>query len=238
MDKAINGVGETLEMAKLEAMNLFATDLSPYIADFMTKIVLVWQDEHRCSPTYRGHSSPSRSYEQLCDLSAINLKTPGEAIHLTCDMMFACGTLTADTSDFLITTDKIYLGQGATIQNVPPPKAASGADGVNPGDHGSDGAPGIPAFNLTLSANAVLRESGHKLIFISQGGAGGNGGNGKSGKSNLDKIPANPANGQEVYNRGPQVNYDKHCDKHCGHHCECCDEYWYHALDITTDACG
>ena len=98
MDKAINGVGETLEMAKLEAMNLFATDLSPYIADFMTKIVLVWQDEHRCSPTYRGHSPPSRSYEQLCDLSAINLKTPGEAIHLTCDMMFACGTLTAFSS--------------------------------------------------------------------------------------------------------------------------------------------
>ena len=24
----------------------------------------------------------------------------------------------------------------------------------------------------------------------------------------------------------------------CGHHCSCCDEYWYHALDIITDACG
>ena len=237
VDKAIGGVGETLEMAKLEAMNLFGTDLSPYIADFMTKIVLVWQEEHRCTPANRGKPT-SNSYEQLCDLSATNLQTPGEPIHLTCGMMFVCGTLTADTTDLFVTTEKIYIGQGATIQNVPPPKAQNGADGVNPGDHGSDGAPGIPAFNMTLSANTLLRESGNKLIFISQGGAGGNGGNGKSGKSNLDKIPANPANGNEVYNRGPQVDYTRSCSKHCGGHCHCCDEYWYHALDITTDACG
>ena len=237
VDKAINSVGETLEMAKLEAMNLYGTDLSPYIADFMTKVVLVWQEEHRCSPANRGKAMP-KSHEQLCDLSAINLKTPGKAISLSCNMMFTCGTLTADTTDFKITTDKVYIGQGATIQNVPPPKAKSGADGVNPGDDGSDGAPGAPAFSMTLTANAMLRESGRKLIFISQGGAGGNGGSGKSGKSNLDKIPANPANGKEVYDRGPQVDYHKSCSKHCGGHCNCCDEYWYHALDITTDACG
>ena len=73
------------------------------------------------------------------------------------------------------------------------------------------------------------------------GGEGGDGGNGKPGKSNLDKIPENPGNAQDVYNRGPQVDYDKECYRFCGYHqcgCELCQEFFHHVLDITTDACG
>ena len=238
VEKAVINVEETLEMAKSEAMNLYGTDLSPYIADFMKKVVLIWQEEHQCSGVKSAKMTP-RLHEQLCDLSSINLKTPGESLTLSCSMMFTCGTLTADIADLLeVSADKVYIGQGATIQNVPPPKGQRGADGVNPGDSGTNGAPGTPAFSMTLTANSLLRESGKKLIFISQGGAGGNGGNGMGGRSNLDKIPANPANAQQVYQRGPQVDYTKHCSNHCGGHCNACDEYWYHALDITTDACG
>ena len=77
-----------------------------------------------------------------------------------------------------------------------------------------------------------------KLCNLCVGGAGGDGGNGKSGQSNLDKIPANPNNEKEVCSRGPQVDYSRSCSHHCGGHCNCCDEYWYHVFDITTDACG
>ena len=52
----------------------------------------------------------------------------------------------------------------------------------------------------------------------------------------MDKIPVNPTNAQEVFNRGPQVDYVKNCEtQQC---CTLCEEYWYHALDVTTDACG
>ena len=85
------------------------------------------------------------------------------------------------------------------------------------------------------------------FLYSCLGGAGGDGGNGKPGKSNLDKIPPNPSNAQEVYDMGTQADYTKscwpccitcNCCDMCGHHCSCCDEYWYHALDIITDACG
>ena len=52
----------------------------------------------------------------------------------------------------------------------------------------------------------------------------------------MDRIPVNPANAPEVYSRGSQVDYVSDCvTDHC---CTLCLEYWYHALDITTDACG
>ena len=76
-------------------------------------------------------------------------------------------------------------------------------------------------------------------MYLCIGGAGGDGGNGKPGKSNLDKIPMNPTNAQDVYNQSPQVNYVSHCLTYCYiGSCELCEEYWYHALDITTNACG
>ena len=240
IDKVVIKVQETLEMAKTEAMNLYDTDLTPYIVKFMGKVVQPWKEEHSCMGYKTGKFLP-KTQEQVCDLSAMNLDTPGKPITLDCNLMFTCGTIVADTTDFKVTTDKVYIGQGATIQNVPPPKAKNGDNGKNPGDSGTDGAPGTPAFSMTLVANVMLRESGKKLILISQGGAGGDGGNGMSGKSNLDKIPANPANDKAVYDRGipdPSNPYHKECHHHCGGHCNCCDEHWYHILDITTEACG
>ena len=74
------------------------------------------------------------------------------------------------------------------------------------------------------------------ICILYPGGAGGDGGNGVPGKSNLDKIPVNPANAPEVYSRGSQVDYVNDCvTDQC---CTLCLEYWYHALDINTDACG
>ena len=39
-----------------------------------------------------------------------------------CDMVFTCGTIEVDTTDFKVKTDKIFIGEAATIQNVPPQK--------------------------------------------------------------------------------------------------------------------
>ena len=91
---------------------------------------------------------------------------------------------------------------------------------------------------MTIITKLILPQSDRKITFISRGGDGGDGGNGRQGLSNLDQIPPNPVNAKEVYHRGPQVDNKKSCSRHCGEQCKTCDEYWYHTLSITTDACG
>ena len=102
-------------------------------------------------------------------MSALNLKTPGQQITLTCNLIFFCGKVIADTSFLLVSADSVYIGEGATIQNVVPQKAQSGAQGANKGDSGKDGAPGVDAFNMVLEAKHLLENSAtDQLIFISQ----------------------------------------------------------------------
>ena len=48
--------------------------------------------------------------------------TSGKPISLMCDMVFTCGTIEVDTTDFKVKTDKIFIGEAATIQNVTPQK--------------------------------------------------------------------------------------------------------------------
>ena len=62
--------------------------------------------------------------EQVCDLSAINMQTPDQPIELSCTMLFTCDTITVDAKSVSITADQVYLGDGATLRNVPPAKAA------------------------------------------------------------------------------------------------------------------
>lgn len=175
-------VAQKLEMGKTEAMNLFNTDLTPYIQKFMTDIVNPWYQEHFCIAKNSQKKKAHKDFEQVCDLSAVNLETPGKAISLSCGMAFVCGTNFVDTSNFEIASDSVYIGESATLQNVVPAKASAGDNGVNPGESGKNGANGLSAFSMALTSNKLLKNSAKQLIFISQGGAGGDGGNGKLGK--------------------------------------------------------
>ena len=162
-------IEQTLQMAKTEAMNLYEVDLSPYITKFMDRIVKVWHDDHSCSSVLKNMKQKVKAYEQVCDMSAINLKTPGEPISLSCNLLFFCEMVIVDTSKLEVSANSVYVGEAATIQNVPPQKSKSGADGTNPGDSGENGDPGVDAFNMVLEANKLLENSAtDQLIFISQ----------------------------------------------------------------------
>ncbi len=139
-------------------------------------------------------------------MSATNMITPGQPIDMTCSMLFACGTVDIDATAVTLTTDQIYLGDGATIKNVPPAKAARGDDGTTPGASGTDGTDGSSAFDMTLTANRLMTGSGTNVIFISQGGAGGDGGNGVVGQNNMGNVPAVVPDAKAVVQQGPQVN--------------------------------
>ena len=160
-------IEQTLQMAKTEAMNLYETDLSPYITKFMDRIVHVWRDEHSCSSVY-SQKHKVKVQEQVCDISALNLETPGQPITMSCNLLFFCEMVVVDTSSLTVVADSVHVGDGATLQNVPPVKGQNGADGVNPGDSGLNGAPGANAFNMVLEANRLLKSSANQLIFISQ----------------------------------------------------------------------
>ena len=177
IDKVIVQVEDKLEMAKTEAMNLYQTDLAPFIADFLHKVVMPWQETFSCVGQQEKVGQILFNFksleEEVCDLSAMNLENPGQPISLTCDILFMCDTMVVDSTDFKIASDKVYIGETATVQNVPPLKGKNGNNGVNPGDYGSNGDHGTPGFSMTLTVNQMLRESGKKLNFISQGGLGG-----------------------------------------------------------------
>ena len=180
IDKVIVQVEDKLEMAKTEAMNLYQTDLAPFIADFLHKVVMPWQETFSCVGQQEKVGQILFNFksleEEVCDLSAMNLENPGQPISLTCDILFMCDTMVVDSTDFKIASDKVYIGETATVQNVAPAKGKNGNNGINPGDNGSNGEHGTPGFSMTLTVNQMLRESGKKLNFISQGGSGGDGG--------------------------------------------------------------
>ena len=230
INETISKLEESIKSNKAD----FTSNLDEYIKD----TILPWKEEHLCA---ENKNSSSKLDMSICDLSVMNLITPGEDVTLNCNFTFVCDTIIVDTTIFKIHTDKIYVGPGATIKNVPPSKAENGKNAIHLGYHGSNGAPGTPAFNMILHANSLLRESDKELIFTSQGGEGGNGGNGMKGKSHLNEIPANPANAKAVYDQGiqdPGKPHTSHCSDHCGSQCDTCDEYWYRVVDINTNACG
>ena len=105
-------------------MNFYGIDLTPYIEDYMEKVISVWKDEIECTSLITKESGFERS-NLLCDLSVMPLKTPGQPISLDCNMLFMCTNIEVDTTDFKINTDKIFVGQAATIKNIPPQKVRS-----------------------------------------------------------------------------------------------------------------
>ena len=78
----ISQVESTLERAKTEAMNFYGTDLTPYIEEFMAKVIVKWQEEMQCNPTTMiSMSKTNEGFENsdlLCDLSVMPLITPGK----------------------------------------------------------------------------------------------------------------------------------------------------------------
>ena len=159
---------------------------------------------------------------------------------MTCNLLFTCGEVIGDASEIVIETDGVYIGEGATIKNVVPAKAANGANGVAAGESGQDGRPGLGAFNMKITANKLLSNSAQNIIFITKGGEGGNGGNGVAGKYNMDVIPSEPTSAKEAYERGYYINYVEDCWDDCSWHCEACEKTWFHEfiIDVPNAACG
>ena len=171
VEETIIQVEDTLELAKLQCMDLFATDLSPYITEFMEQEVLPWSHGQSCGQTKPEKFPVSYNSQDdvICDLSAIDMISPNQPIDLNCSMVFICESLDIDSSEVQIFTEKIFLGSGSIIKNIPPPQAERGADGNSYGDDGKNGSPGIPAFNMKIVANSIIRGSNTKITFISQG---------------------------------------------------------------------
>ena len=71
-------------------MNLYGTDLSPYITEFMDTEILPWSQENGCESVKTKKSISTiifnslSSDDTLCDLSAIELNTPNEKIEICC----------------------------------------------------------------------------------------------------------------------------------------------------------
>ena len=174
LDDTVEQVQGALEFAKAQCMNLYGTDLSPYITEFMDTEILPWSQENGCESVKTEKSISTifnslSSDDTLCDLSAIDLNTPNEKIELNCGMLFTCGTILVDATDFRIFSENIYIAHGSTIKNVELAVAPDGQDAVNFGEDGQKGSNGYPAFNMTIEANSLIRGSDNSFTFTSKG---------------------------------------------------------------------
>ena len=174
LDDTVEQVQGALEFAKAQCMNLYGTDLSPYITEFMDTEILPWSQENGCESVKTEKSISTifnslSSDDTLCDLSAIELNTPNEQIELNCGMLFTCGTILVDATDFRIFSENIYIAHGSTIKNVELPVAPDGHNGMNFGEDGEKGSTGYPAFNMTIEVNSLIRGSDNSFTFTSQG---------------------------------------------------------------------
>ena len=65
----------------------------------------------------------------VCDLSKMNMDTSGKKLSWECEKLFICGTMKANAEEITITTDSIFVANGAGIKSIPPTAAANGQSG-------------------------------------------------------------------------------------------------------------
>jgi len=235
IDGALAQVSQTLELARSQALSIYGVNLDAEINDFYEDTIDPWDVANTCVGDYKTIVRDTT----ICDISEMfaTLNGRSHSSDISCSLLFICGNSIIST-DTMITTDGVYVAEGASFQNTEIGQAQNGADATVPGGDGGDGSPGVAAPNFGLTANYKLPASSGSILFTSKGGSGGNGGNGKDGQDRTGNIPAGPATAKEVTETGVQYDYSHTSDSHCGGHCHTDDEYWYFKVEILYDACG
>ena len=163
---------------------------------------------------------------------------PGQEVEVTCEVLFLCGSIVMDATEFRLTTNVIFVSSDAMIKTADKPKASSGRDGTRPGAAGDHGADGAAGGNLVITANEKLPGSADTLIFESKGGYGGDGGNGRTGEDKTGDVPTGPATARDVCEHGTEEGHTHDSDHRCGKHCYTYDDYWYFRMTIHFVATG
>jgi len=234
VDGALAQVSQILELARSQALSIYGVNLDEEINTFYEETIDPWQTRFTCT-------GETRSVQEtpVCDISEMfaTLNGRSHSSDVSCSLLFICGNSIISSST-TISTDGVYVADGASFQNTEIGKAQDGADASTPGEDGGDGSPGAIAPSLSLAANYKLPSSAGSVLFTSKGGSGGNGGNGQNGEDKTGGIPAGSETAKEVTETGDQYDYTHTTDKHCGGHCHTDDEYWYFKVEIAFDACG
>jgi len=117
---------------------------------------------------------------------------------LNCKSLFICALDFPYTSSGISwVTESIYIHDGATLNLLPPPGVAKGADATVAGQSGQNGNTGLKGTNLKISAKKFIPYSLNSMSVVAKGGAGSNGGNGKAGNTGANGAPgANGVNGK------------------------------------------
>ena len=229
---------QILELARTQALAMFGVNLDAFFQETITP----WEKNKTCT----GNNRRLIYETAICDISEMFSVLYGrsQSSDVNCGLLFICGNNIINT-DTSITTDGIFVADGASFQNSELDKSDDGVDATTAGGDGGDGLPGAPAPTLSLAANYKLAMSADKIVFTSKGGSGGNGGNGMKGEDRRGSIPSRPedagdnkAKAKKVTEIGVQYDYSHTSGKHCGGHCHTDDEYWYFSYTMKFDACG
>ena len=239
IEETLVSIDSQLDFAKSQAESLFGINIDRQIGEFYDETILPWEAEQTCS-------NPSRRQEETrktnCDISemASSLFQPGLEVQVDCGSLFLCGSIVFDAKAVHLKTNSIFVSADATVKTSDIPKASNGENGASPGAAGEDGADGVAAGNMTITADEKLAGSAGFLIFTSKGGAGGDGGMGSPGEDKTGSIPDVISTAKEVCENEKAFMYDQDYDEetHCTERCKTKDYHYYYSLTQTVNACG
>ena len=114
----------------------------------------------------------------MCDISEMKTlfeESAGADIQINCDILHICGNSVVHNSGLVLTTDRIFIGTGAQLEQEAPAKASNGEHGEDEMD-GKDGADGEVGKGIRLVVTgALLTGSDHQFQVTLRGGEGGDG---------------------------------------------------------------
>jgi len=185
----VDRVNQIINDAKIQASKQFKIDATKDAQNLINTFVNPWRDALSCT----GESKAPVSTQWNCDSGLFT----GTMSTLNCKSLFICSLDFPYTSSGISwATDGIYLHDGATLNLLPPPGVAKGADATVPGQSGLNGNAGLKGTNLKISAKRFISYSLNSMSVIAKGGQGSNGGNGKAGNAGANGAPgANGVNG-------------------------------------------
>merc|ERR1712142_888982 len=182
VEMAFGSVNEVMEIGVRQATTMFKVNASKNAQQLFESDVNPWKLELTCTSNSKFPFDHTKT--GVCDSSIVNF-TP----ITSCNVAYICNSKDISYSPSItLNGNGIYFHDGASLNLLPPAKAANGANGASPGTSGTNGAGGIKGANLNINVKRLLEYSSNSVTILARGGEGGNGGNGMSGAKGANGV--------------------------------------------------
>merc|ERR1712142_1215764 len=166
VEMAFGSVNEVIEIGVRQAATMFVVNATRNAQQLIDHDVNPWKLELTCTSESKYPFDYTKT--GVCDSSIVNF-TP----ITSCNVVYICNSKDISYSPSItLNGNGIYFHDGASLNLLPPAKAANGANGASPGTSGTNGAGGIKGANLNINVKRLLEYSSNSVTVLARGGDG------------------------------------------------------------------